>query len=158
MNLIFQKEINGKKTYFKRKIQAGLLERFSFKFMNENYNYKVDNYIHKIHTIREDKKGRWKIGMNIHFKEWTNKPYRSAMYQFAPIVKVKSIQDIEIKWGISNKGMANEDKYVIVKIDGNSFDINELVKNDGFESNREFFEYFNKDFKGKIIHWTDVAY
>ena len=36
--------------------------------------------------------------------------------------------------------------------------LRELAKNDGFESVEDFFAYFNKDFKGKIIHWTDLQY
>lgn len=28
----------------------------------------------------------------------------------------------------------------------------------GFDSVKDFFRYFNKDFKGKIIHWTDLKY
>ena len=34
----------------------------------------------------------------------------------------------------------------------------QLAINDGFESLKHFFEYFNEDFEGKIIHWTDLKY
>jgi len=30
--------------------------------------------------------------------------------------------------------------------------------NDGFESLQDFFNWFNKPFRGKIIHWTDFKY
>jgi hypothetical protein len=33
-----------------------------------------------------------------------------------------------------------------------------LMKNDGFESAEQFFNWFNGYFKGKIIHWTDLKY
>ena len=33
-----------------------------------------------------------------------------------------------------------------------------LAYNDGFESVEAFFNYFCKDFKGKIIHWTNLRY
>lgn len=33
-----------------------------------------------------------------------------------------------------------------------------LAKNDGFSGVKEFFEWFSEDFKGKIIHWTDLKY
>lgn len=36
--------------------------------------------------------------------------------------------------------------------------IEELAMNDGFESVDQFFAWFNKDWKGKIIHWTDLKY
>jgi len=33
-----------------------------------------------------------------------------------------------------------------------------LARNDGFESVDDFFKWFNADFQGKIIHWTDFKY
>ena len=33
-----------------------------------------------------------------------------------------------------------------------------LAKHDGFNSMEDFFKWFDKDFKGKIIHWTDFRY
>ena len=33
-----------------------------------------------------------------------------------------------------------------------------LVQNDGFASISDFFKFFNKDYTGKIIHWTDLKY
>lgn len=33
-----------------------------------------------------------------------------------------------------------------------------LAINDGFESIDDFFNYFNEDTTGKIIHWTDLEY
>jgi hypothetical protein len=34
----------------------------------------------------------------------------------------------------------------------------QFVQNDGFDSIEDFFSYFDKGFKGKIIHWTDLRY
>jgi hypothetical protein len=33
-----------------------------------------------------------------------------------------------------------------------------LARNDGFDSVEDFFSFFPEDFKGKIIHWTDLRY
>jgi len=33
-----------------------------------------------------------------------------------------------------------------------------LSANDGFDSVEQFFQWFDKDFKGKLIHWTDYEY
>lgn len=33
-----------------------------------------------------------------------------------------------------------------------------LAKNDGFDDVYQFYKWFNKDFKGKIIHWTEFRY
>ena len=53
----------------------------------------------------------------------------------------------------------------MIWIDGNVFsygfegkNIKLLTKNDGFESVESFFEYFNENFRGKIIHWTEFTY
>lgn len=54
-----------------------------------------------------------------------------------------------------------------VKIDGKLFydvagiekdKMLQLAQNDGFDTIEEFFEYFNEDFTGKIIHWTGLRY
>ncbi len=40
-------------------------------------------------------------------------------------------------------------------------EISELAINDGFESTRRFFEWFENygsEFSGKLIHWTDKRY
>jgi hypothetical protein len=36
--------------------------------------------------------------------------------------------------------------------------IDELARNDGFDSTDQFFCYFDKDFSGRIIHWTNTRY
>jgi predicted nucleotide-binding protein (sugar kinase/HSP70/actin superfamily) len=76
-----------------------------------------------------------------------------------------STQSIEIKIGPLNK--------IEVLIDGNLFyrqteeaitnifhkkRMNKLAINDGFEDMHQFFKWFDTDFKGKIIHWTDLRY
>jgi hypothetical protein len=37
-------------------------------------------------------------------------------------------------------------------------DLNKLSKNEGFNLVDDFFRFFNKDFEGKIIHWTNYKY
>lgn len=34
----------------------------------------------------------------------------------------------------------------------------ELAVNDGFDSDEMFFKWFDKDFDGWLIHWTDKRY
>lgn len=126
----------------------------------------------KIHTIREDKTDRWKVDNNIHF---VINNRTSKRFQFAPILKAKAIQEVEIN---SRFGYASLE----VVIDGKIFaqyhynydkpknlkGLVEFIRNDGFEgkTDRElitnFKNYFaphtNDVFKGKIIHWTDLKY
>ena len=33
-----------------------------------------------------------------------------------------------------------------------------LAVNDGFDGLKEFFQFFDRDFSGKIIHWTTQKY
>lgn len=106
----------------------------------------------KLHTIRKDSADRWKEGNDIHF--YINVRKRDQ-FKFAPIVKVKSVQKIEIKHSGEKWRMP------WVFIDGNmliSPEIKRLALNDGFDSVEQFFAWFKEDFEGKIIHWTDLTY
>lgn len=112
----------------------------------------------KIHTIRTDTKNRWRVGLNIHFVINNRTPKR---FQFAPLLPVKSIQQISIKYENSNSD------FPTIHIDGKKHSIfvtsdvpilEKLAMNDGFESFGKFLDYFHSDFDGKIIHWTDFVY
>ena len=107
----------------------------------------------KKHTIREDKHGRWKAGRVIHFATGV----RTKFYEQFNECKCKSVQTISIDYDyIKPIGHC-----VSVFIDDRSLSPDEiriLAKNDGFEDTSEFFDWFSKDFKGKIIHWTDLKY
>ena len=106
----------------------------------------------KKHTIREDLKNRWKAGNKIHFViNNRSKNY----FQFAPVKICVSVQEIEIKWVTE---YVND---TVIKIDGKNLDIyqmQQLAWNDGFSHVAAFQQYFDTDFKGKIIHWTDLRY
>jgi len=38
------------------------------------------------------------------------------------------------------------------------WEIERLAENDGFNTASDFLEWFDHDFTGKIIHWTDYKY
>lgn len=187
MILGFKTKINGKPTYFVEKIQALLLEVGR---INNNYDFQRDvagfvyehlkkdnNEINdlelakryasiypKLHTIREDKTGRWKPGMMIDF--FINVRTKN-MFRFAPGVPVVSIQKIEIVWHSDSRNLElsklapKRFNYVDVIVDNNILyfeDVKLLAQNDGFNDIYDFFFYFNQDFSGKIIHWTDKQY
>ena len=68
------------------------------------------------------------------------------------LTKVKSIQKIFI---------TPNSEIFRVNIDGKWLDdsqIEKLALNDGFDSVKDFFNWFSEDFVGKIIHWTDARY
>jgi hypothetical protein len=119
------------------------------------------NITPKKHTIRLDKKNRWKVGNKIH-AVYHNRT--KSQHQIAPIFECKGIQDIEITY---NHGKA----FVIIKnkpcpaiwihdfkSDYVHPNILEIAINDGFNNLTDFFNWFNADFKGKIIHFTNFRY
>lgn len=126
---------------------------------------KQDEVCPKLHTIRKDEKNRWKAGVLIDFFINTR---TKDMFRFAPQVPVVSTQKINIFWIQDQKGNLTHSRlvqkrynWVDVIIDGFILEveqIKELAQNDGFDTVEEFFAYFNHDFSGKIIHWTDKKY
>jgi len=116
----------------------------------------------KVHTFRSDSKDRWKEGNLIHPAINNRTPQR---FQFAPTIKCTGVQKIQID---------HAPGFVQVFIDGAWFgdafhhglddiynitnDLETLAINDGFDSVEQFFQWFDKDFSGKIIHWTDLRY
>lgn len=175
MILPFSTQLNGKPTYFVEKIWEGLKPNYEQKIPFPNRRTKnyilPDEYFDcidkslirlgvkgitpKLHTIRTDKNNRWRADMPIHFYINNRRP---DMFQFAPVVRCVSVQDIEIRYKDSS-GFTWTNPEVI--IDGITFDPSEweeIAKNDGFDNVADFFAYFNTDFTGKIIHWTDLKY
>ncbi|GGB82817.1 hypothetical protein GCM10007424_23560 [Flavobacterium suaedae] len=181
MILPFSTQLNGKPTYFPEKIIAGLNNyslidaETAHKLMLDcilkksgisypiNFN-RVLTHTPKKHTIRTDKNNRWRADMPIHFYINNRQP---DMFQFAPVVRCASVQDIQINW-FSDIRSTDPSKisplrfnYVDVIVDGklkNIAQVKILSLNDGFETIEDFFAYFNTDFTGKIIHWTDLKY
>lgn len=170
MTLGFSTQIKNKPTYFVEKIWEGILQKgvqinandfieYGRKALPKNYI--VGTNKPKIHTIREDKKERWKVGNQIHFVTGNRTKNRK---QFAPIVKVQSIQKLVITEMLMTQTAyctVSNDKIFKVEVDGitlHNKQVEELALNDGFDSVDDFFKWFDKDFKGKIIHWTDYKY
>lgn len=176
MTLSFTQTINGKPNYFIDKIWLGLYWNNKFRLdeyrsyywlHNDLFNKKWDSKVWaenpfnpKRHTIREDKNNRWGAGCDIHFVINNRTPNR---FQFAPVIRCVSVQTITIEYFKVEGG-----DYFLprVWVSGELFfnevigfaKMKQLAINDGFDSVEDFFAYFNKDFTGKIIHWTDLKY
>lgn len=116
----------------------------------------------KKHSIREDKSRRWQKGHIIHFATGV----RTKNYEQFHEAICTGVQDIEIKY-TDMRGA------VEIYIDGEQFGlwhrfmpeksvnpekVLQLARNDGFESVKDFLSWFQRDFKGRIIHWTDLKY
>lgn len=127
-----------------------------------NFENKINRGV-KIHSIREDRYGRWKVGRQIHMSHGIRtKNYRC----FNDKETCKSVQSIKIYY-IENGGKCPS---VEIVIDGNIFYKTEnnfviydrgmigLARNDGFDSVTDFFKWFDHDFEGRIIWWRDFKY
>ncbi len=182
MILPFSTQLNGKPTYFVEKIITALTfnKLISFDKANNLLEDKLIKFdrtvIHtpKLHTIREDKKNRWRVGTKIDFFINVRQP---NMFRFAPVLPVVSTQKIEFIWKENTENHTclgtKFDRICTIKIDdrfygdaylfngsvvSSSYTIPTFANNDGFDTPDELFAYFNKNFKGKIIHWTDLRY
>jgi len=113
----------------------------------------------KIHTIREDSRNRWRKRNLIHFAT----DVRTPNYDCFKEGKCVSVQRIHIRWYTAHGACVYMDwnefyykqSYMPTMVTNRML---ELARNDGFESINDFFRWFNKDFDGKIIHWTKFRY
>ncbi|MEI8086941.1 MAG: hypothetical protein WCG93_12075 [Paludibacter sp.] len=114
----------------------------------------------KLHTIREDVHNRWRAGMTMHMATGV----RTKQYKCFKLDVCNGTQIIEIKWSRLYKDAPRAAVYVDDRCIGSytnmypSGFLKVLARNDGFDSVQEFFEWFKEDFKGKLIHWTDLRY
>lgn len=167
MILSFKTKIDGKPTYFVEKILKTFDEKECSEADKEMLKeailegfldiLKYDEVTPKIHTIRKDKKNRWKPGMMIDF--FINARQKD-MFRFAPRIPLKSRQKIFMTY-LPHCGLGFR-----VSINGRELDgweVEKLAINDGFEAVEDFEDYFinemeDDQFSGKILHWTDLRY
>lgn len=105
----------------------------------------------KIHTIRIDKHNRWKAGMKMHMATGVRTKKYKQFCGTLTCIRTQKIQIIYKKTSPCPK----------IFVDGKLLNSDEsylLAKADGFSNTWEFRQWFNKDFRGKIIHWTDRKY
>lgn len=164
-------EYAGKPNHFVEKIWQSFPDEFTADVfteyldgMDELYDFDIDANLMrpKRHTMRHDAKDRWKVGMKIH--PVINNRTKDR-FQFAPVLEVKGIQKIEIKHFPGQVQIEIDEEYFgevyhygLDDIYQFTTDIETLALNDGFPTLEAFFAWFNTDFTGKIIHWTDLKY
>ncbi|QQT60063.1 hypothetical protein I6I97_12375 [Sphingobacterium multivorum] len=154
-------------TYFIAKIWMGIPQQYKSLKIHDDYCTKHVNQFSahwdvpddevkpKLHTIRHDESERWRPGMAIQFVINNRTKDR---FQFAPVIPCLRVQEIEI---IHRKSKTHHLSWVNIKVDGrllSGHEATKLIVNDGFESIGDFLNYFNKDFKGRLIHWTNLRY
>ncbi len=180
----FKTQINGKPTYFVEKIWKSLyienhlvttrLSYHSFKWkyfkkFGKCWEESPTGYKPKLHTLISDPHNRWKVGNKIHFVINKGTPQQ---FQFAPVAECLGLQPVSIIYNDGDPGVffgdshESEMPFYFKDWDEKTKDFvtygeNQMLKmanNDGFDSIDDFFAYFNQDFRGKIIHWTNLKY
>lgn len=182
-------DLAGKPTHFAEKIIRGLYvneiicrteQYYLVAELNKKnrFHINLEDVVPKFHTIREDKKDRWKVGSKIHFVVNNRTKDR---FQFAPVLQVKSIQKIEFipTWergegrrtmiiidGLRHGTFWHDIKVLVggrYVLEADGFGESEgckLAKNDGFDTLDDFFKFFKNDRPKtyKLIHWTTLKY
>lgn len=104
----------------------------------------------KIHTLREGE--RWRQDMSIQFYGNVRTP---EMYKFREDGLCTGVQEVfmTLDWVLE---ISIDDRYLM------PFEIDQFIKNDGFEERKEFQNFFfpeKVDFvKRQLVHWTDFRY
>lgn len=100
----------------------------------------------KIHTIREDKHNRWKVGNTIQF--WWGNPRNTnakvAPHQFANGI-VTEIVPVRIYPHTNTICVGSEQLHPT--------EVDFFARNDGFDNWEQMKEFFPEDFVGKLIFW-----
>ena len=112
----------------------------------------------KKHTIRDDKHDRWRAGRRINHCHLVRTKYFDNFYNNDCI----GIQKITIIHYPNKASVYIDDK--LIGHWSKTFEVTyyqklkQLAKNDGFDSMSDFFRWFDTNFTGKIIHWTELRY
>jgi hypothetical protein len=119
----------------------------------------------KKHSIRIDKHNRWIPGRQIQFATGV----RTKKYNEFKEGWCRSTQSIEIGYKSDGNKIVWIDDYIfycsvktckkcLASSPERRKQMLTLAQNDGFINIMHFFFWFNKDFTGKIIHFTDLKY
>lgn len=148
----------GEPTHFKEKIWASV----------EKTNYPQETP--KLHTIREGE--RWEPNMKLHMATGVrSKNYNQFNKDIPELQFVKSVQRIDILHRsptcviifIDRKIFYSKIVYIkgghIMQREFHPAEFREFIKNDGFDSEQDFWEWFSKPLRnGQLIHWSDLKY
>ena len=115
-------------------------------------------YGEKIHTIRNDFGNRFRTGRTIH--AWYKNPRNKSSnpYHFSTFECI-STQTILIKYEEYNvKDIVHIPRIFVDGLELSFDKIKLLAVNDGFENLGDFLQWFNSNYSGKIIHFTNLKY
>jgi hypothetical protein len=161
-------DLSLKRTFFIDKISRALviskqLKAIDFCGFYDSYKYKFEKAYDqdetqtpKLHTIRRDVFNKWKHSTEIKFFINVN---LEDQFQFAPIIPLVSTQNIRISYNAEDcEKMCVEPAIYIDEKPIDLDTLSALAVNDGFENVVDFLTYFNTNYEGLIIHWTNLKY
>ena len=115
--------------------------------MNINYKKEMERALAsglKLHTIRQKPIAVGTM-MNHIVYPYKKKERRCVLSNFCTSTQMITIESSSRTIKVDNKELSK-------------VDIERLSKNDGFDSIEDFWSFFNQDYQGMIIHWTDTKY
>ncbi|MFD2874063.1 hypothetical protein ACFS5N_16390 [Mucilaginibacter ximonensis] len=112
----------------------------------------------KIHTIREDKGGRWKAGMTMHM--YTGGRFSKEYHQFTEHECV-SVQDLFMTYYNGKLEVSVNETLIYGYPEKDNFAVS-----DGFKDWKDFeswwipvlMEHPDRTYKGVLLHWTKFWY
>ncbi|MBD1394282.1 hypothetical protein [Mucilaginibacter glaciei] len=112
----------------------------------------------KIHTIREDAKGRWRPGITMHM--YTGGRFSKEYRQFIEM-DCRSVQDVYMTYYNGKLEVSVDDTLIYGYPERNEFAIS-----DGFADWEDFEKWWipilmndpELKYKGRVIHWTNIKY
>jgi hypothetical protein len=111
----------------------------------------------KIHSMRTDAHNRWHAGNSIQMATGVRtKAYHQFNAQHPHLQQCISTQQVTITYhkhgNISGPSVQVNGRQL------NALEVHDLAINDGFPNIIQFFDWFNTNYTGKIIHWTGKRY
>lgn len=123
----------------------------------------IDSFKPKKHAIVKNSRLKFRKNTLLDFYIFSKESQQ--LFRVAPRLKVYSVQNISIRHFFDKVEVKiNNVCYTALRQNPEQkfyeydFAIYELSRNEGFLDADHFFYFFNKNFDGKIIHWTKIFY
>jgi len=104
----------------------------------------------------------WKLltGLTVVYEDKNGNQFFAMVKDFDKIQVCTGVQSIQIDNNdrLGKRVFVSRESDPILNFQLTEHEIAKLAWNDGFDSVSDFWNYFNEDFYGQIIHWTDLRY
>lgn len=113
----------------------------------------------KIHTMREDTHNRWHPGRDIQMATGVRTKNYNCFNNKDKCISTQKVQIIHER--IFDTGDMVGRIFNTILVDDRALSQSEkrlLALQDGFDSYEAFIAFFDRDWEGKLIHWTNFKY